>query len=56
MSTPKVLFDECEDFFILVVECYVLTAAMTKIEMKSLHDTPSEDIVAANVWTLEKEE
>ena len=29
---------------------------MTKLGMTSLQDTPSEDIVAAHVWTLDKEE
>ena len=56
-------FDEYEDFILLVIECYVLVAAILKFGMKSLEDTPTEDIVTHDiitvkhdVWMLENDE
>ena len=56
VSKPKANFDECEDFFVLVVECYVLVAALMKFGMKSLEETPSNDVVPANLWLCDKDE
>ena len=36
-----------------MIECYVLVAAMLKFGMKSLEDTPSENVVGQNVWMLD---
>lgn len=56
MTNPKQRFDECEDFFILVVESYVLASSMLKFGMKSLEDTPSTDVVPEDVWLQSKDD
>ena len=49
--TQKQDFDKCKGF-LLVTQCYILTAAMQKLGMDSLQDLPSEESVVSNVWTL----
>jgi len=51
-------FNSCDDFFVLVITCHVLAAAMEYLGMKSLYDTPVESVVpnASQVWTLNKEQ
>ena len=56
MTNPKSRFDECEDFFVLVIESYILVSAMTKFRIKSLEESPPNDIVPENVWLCSKEE
>ena len=55
---PSTDFDACNDFFILVVTCHVLTAAMSILGMESLSATPSNDVIpdVQNVWMLAHQE
>ena len=54
MSKPGADFDACNDFFVLIVTCQVLTAAMSVLGMESLTDTPSNDVLpdGQNVWMM----
>lgn len=40
-ADPIRKFNECDDFFKLIVTCYILVAAMKLLGMKSLDDVPS---------------
>jgi len=53
---PKARFDESEDFFVLVIECYVLVAVMRKLGMKCLQDAPSERVFPADIRKYDKVE
>ena len=46
----------CEDYFTLVVESYIISAAMTLFHMNKLDDNPHEDIVQHDVWTHDTSE
>ena len=50
--------DATHDFFTLVVEAYILVAAMKAFEMDSLESVPSEKLVpeGANSWMIEDNE
>lgn len=39
-ANPVHRFNECDDFFKLLVTCHILVAAMQLLQMKSLEDTP----------------
>ena len=58
VQVPLNNFNACYDFFVLVVNCLILTAGMKMMEMESLDDTPSDRHVAdpENVWMLSVEE
>ncbi len=46
-------FNECDDFFTMVVTCYVLVATMKSLNMQTLDDNPTLsdiDIPAADLW------
>ncbi len=51
MTRPKSAFDECDDFFTLAIECYILVASMKYLKMTSLDNNPSSDIIPEDVWT-----
>lgn len=50
VTDPKKDMNSCEDFFELITNAHVLTAAMEKFEMKSLTDT-----VSPNVFPVDRE-
>ena len=54
INKPLDRFDACEDFFLLVVECHIIVAAMTMLEMKSLDDVPNAHYAeeGSNTWML----
>ena len=54
VTNPKARFDKCEDFFVLVVESYVLASVMRNLKMTSLCDSPTS--VPCDVWLKTKEE
>lgn len=58
MKKPIDCFDACDDFFMLVIEALVLTAAMETFEMQSLQSIPSVDLVpeGENSWMLSEKE
>ena len=51
---PSKDFNACDDFFVLVVSCHIIAAALTMLQMKSLNDTPGEDCLsnAQSIWML----
>lgn len=50
VTSPKARFDEREDFFIVVIESYILLAAMCELNMSSVDDKPSYDDISDNLW------
>ena len=58
VKLPIDSFDDTHNFFTLVVEAYILVAAMKVFEMDSLESVPSEKLVpeGANSWMLEDNE
>ena len=46
----------CEDFFTLVVQCHILTAAMKLFKMDGLDDVPDEAVVLSDIWTHNSDE
>ena len=42
---PSSNFIFCDDFFVLVVTCHIITAARLLLGMPSLSDTPSNAVV-----------
>ena len=51
-------FNECDDFFKLVITCHVLVAAMKSLHMKTLQDTPIlpvSNVPACDLWMETKE-
>lgn len=58
VKVPLDNFNACDDFFVLVVNCLILTAGTKMMEMESMDDTPSDRHVAdpENVWMLSMEE
>ena len=45
-------YNECDDFFKLIVTCHILTAALKKLKMLSLSDIPTLSGVKepCNLW------
>ena len=58
VKQPIDSYDATHDFFTLVVEAYILVAAMKVFEMDSLECVPSEKLVpeGANSWMIEDNE
>lgn len=56
VTTPKSRFDECEDFFILVVEAYTLVCGMELFQMTSLQDNATFPGVNDEVWLKSDDE
>ena len=56
-ADPVHKFNECDDFFTLVVTCHVLVSAMKLLSMQTLDDIPSllDDVPAATLWMETKE-
>lgn len=49
VANPKKDFNACEDFFLLVVKCHILAAAMSHFGMSMLSDDPSCELVPDNI-------
>ena len=45
-----------EDFFMLVIECHILAAAMEVLGMASLEDKPCAEILPSDVWLHQDDE
>ena len=45
VTKPSNDFNSCDDFFVLVVSCHIIAATLAMLKMKSVNDTPSEDIL-----------
>ena len=54
MSDPSNDVNSCEDFFLLVVTAYILTAAMEILGMQSLSDTPDETLMPPSATSKEE--
>ena len=48
-------FNACDDFFITVVKCHVITAAMHHFQMKSPEDMPVHSLLHSDLWLESKE-
>ena len=55
VKDPKRNANACENFFLLVSTCHILTAAMEVLGMSSLEDSPSQ-FVPENAWLLTDKE
>ena len=55
---PIDCFDPCEDFFVLIVEAYIVAVAMKLLKLHNLSDVPSEEYATHGdvTWTLTAEE
>lgn len=55
VKSPVKNFNACDDFFELVSDCFILTAALEVLGMKSLTDTPPEAVISnpGSVWMEE---
>ena len=55
VGKPSADFNSCDDFFVLVITCHILTAALKIIGMSSLQDTPSDTAIkdAEDIWMHE---
>ena len=38
-------FNACDDFFVLIISCYVLAATLSMFKMKYTNDTPSANVI-----------
>ena len=58
VNKPKSNFNACNDFFEVIITAHILAAAIEVLGMKSLGDTPSEEIVPTpeTVWMGTEEE
>ena len=52
VSDPMDNYNACDDFFVLVVHCHILSAAMQILGMNSMDDYPSEQVLpsAEQLW------
>ena len=50
---PLDSFDPCENIFLVVIEAHIVAAAMKKLKMTTVYDTPSEEFApqGAITWT-----
>ena len=57
-AKPKKNFNACHDFFVLVTQCHIIAAALTFLNMDSLEDEPSTEIIPDPVtaWMLPDDE
>lgn len=57
-AKPKKDFNACHDFFVLVTQCHIVAAALTFLNMVSLEDEPSTEIIPDPVtaWMLPDDE
>ena len=58
VTKPSNDFNSCHDFFVLVVSCHIIAATLAMLKMKSMNDTPSEDVLpnALNIWIQSSDE
>ena len=52
VKDPTKNMNACEDFFTLLTESHILSAAMTVFEMSSFEDKPSETLFPSNSLKL----
>ena len=45
VTKPSNHFNSCDDFFVLVVSCHIIAATIAMVKMKSVNDTPNEDVL-----------
>lgn len=43
-------FNACDDFFLTVVQCHIVAAAMQYFEMTKQDDMPTHDLLDCNLW------
>jgi len=58
VKVPLDNFHACDDFFVLTIECHVLSAAMKILNMDSLESLPADGSMSdpENVWMMSDEE
>ena len=55
-NIPKNCFDACDEFFMLVLTAYILTATMDFLGMDCINDNPNPIIIPPDVKQLNKDE
>ncbi len=52
MSDPLKNFNACDDFFITVINSYIITAAMEVLGMKNINEVPSSELLhkPEDIW------
>lgn len=48
-------FNACEDFFVTVVQCHIVTAAMDYLQMENVKDSPVHTLLNLDLWLESKE-
>ena len=48
-------FNACDDFFLTVVECHLVAAAMQYLEMKKQDDMPTHELLHCDLWLEDTE-
>ncbi len=57
MKKPLDNYNACDFYFVLIVKCHILTAAMDMLGMENINSVPSKYITdPENVWMLTTEE
>ena len=49
-------FNACEDFFVTVVKCHIVVAAMQFFQMEAASDSPVHDLLVTDLWTKSEQE
>ncbi len=57
MSDPLKNFNACDDFFVLVINSHIITAAMEELGMTNVKDIPSHQLLQnpEEIWMESKE-
>ena len=48
-------FNACDDFFVTVIQCHIVAAAMEHLGMKKQSDSPVHDLLKCDLWLEDKE-
>ena len=52
VSNPSKDFNACDDFFLLVINRHIITAAMGVLGMKNVKEIPSSEVLPNSGWSL----
>ena len=44
-------FNSCEDFFVTVVHCHIISAVMDHLQMSSTADSPNHPLLHTHLWS-----
>ena len=49
-------FNACDDYFVTVVQCHIVSAAMNLLKMKATSDKPDHVLLDDNLWIKSKDD